>query len=432
MTIKKALIVDDSRLAQFVLKKMLVAQDMEVDTSESAEEALGYLTQHKPDVIFLDHSMPGMNGLEALKAIKGNPDTAPIPIMMYTSQEDSNYMSRARELGALEVLPKQLKPAELEQALTRLYGSDTNKQSITEAANEPIVNKQKLELLVMDAEAALDQESIQHKLQQKIEQQAEAFEKEITLLNEKINSLLPSTDTSAVKHHFWNNILWASIYAITLLIFVSIYFQQKTTIQQLSQTPTNTVIQDKETDSKLRSALNNTRPIETTSPTINPTATSNAEDLIALESMVNTNNQIPFDELLLGETALTSLSELIPSLQAINFTGRVNVLANDGSFCVITNSSGQFELAADDSLASQCQLTEPSTRLADIASIDLLRLITTSNQSAESNFVITINPLGTTQPLENYPDISDDLSASSWNSIASKNRRIEIKLVETK
>ena len=56
MTTKKALIVDDSKLAQFLLKKMLGRHELEVDTIDSAEEALGYLSHKKPDVIFMDHA----------------------------------------------------------------------------------------------------------------------------------------------------------------------------------------------------------------------------------------------------------------------------------------------------------------------------------------------------------------------------------------
>jgi len=60
---------------------------------------------------FMDHLMPGMDGLQAVKAIKGNPQTAMIPIMMYTSQEGELYVGQARALGAMGVLPKQVRPS---------------------------------------------------------------------------------------------------------------------------------------------------------------------------------------------------------------------------------------------------------------------------------------------------------------------------------
>ena len=102
---KTALIVDDSKSARVVLKKMLETHELNVDTAESAEDALEYLADHRPDVIFMDHLMPGMDGFEAVTAIKRNPDTATIPIMMYTSQEGEVYVGQARALGAVGVLP---------------------------------------------------------------------------------------------------------------------------------------------------------------------------------------------------------------------------------------------------------------------------------------------------------------------------------------
>lgn len=88
MAIKNALLVDDSKVARFALSKLLEHRDMQVNMACSAEEALDFLSSNEhPDVIFMDHLMPGMNGVEATKAIKSNPNTAGIPIIMCTSQE---------------------------------------------------------------------------------------------------------------------------------------------------------------------------------------------------------------------------------------------------------------------------------------------------------------------------------------------------------
>ena len=68
----------------------------------------------------MDHLMPGMDGFQAVQAIKNNPRTATIPIMMYTSQEGELYLSQARALGAIGVLPKQIKHADVSKALEQL------------------------------------------------------------------------------------------------------------------------------------------------------------------------------------------------------------------------------------------------------------------------------------------------------------------------
>lgn len=107
MAIKNALLVDDSKVARFALSKLLEGRDMEVNMAGSAEEALDFLSSNKrPDVIFMDHLMPGMNGVEATKAIKGNPDTSAIPIIMCTSKKSQSFMEEARNFGVYNILTK--------------------------------------------------------------------------------------------------------------------------------------------------------------------------------------------------------------------------------------------------------------------------------------------------------------------------------------
>lgn len=107
MAIKNALLVDDSKVARFALSKLLEGRDMEVNMAGSAEEALDFLNSNKrPDVIFMDHLMPGMNGVEATKAIKRNPETAAIPIIMCTSKKSQSFMEEARNFGVYNILTK--------------------------------------------------------------------------------------------------------------------------------------------------------------------------------------------------------------------------------------------------------------------------------------------------------------------------------------
>src|SRR5580698_9102970 len=121
MGAKRALIVDDSKSARLFLSRILEKYELDVDTTETAELAIEYLTSHRPDVIFMDHLMPGMDGFQALQAIKNNPRTATIPIMMYTSQEGELYLGQARALGAIGVLPKQIKHADVSKVLDQLH-----------------------------------------------------------------------------------------------------------------------------------------------------------------------------------------------------------------------------------------------------------------------------------------------------------------------
>ena len=120
MSSKRALVVDDSKSARAFLARILERHEIEVDAAESAEAAIEYLARNKPDVIFMDHMMPGMDGFQAVQTIKNNPRTSAIPILMYTSQEGDLYAGQARALGAEGVLPKQIKQADVTKMLFQL------------------------------------------------------------------------------------------------------------------------------------------------------------------------------------------------------------------------------------------------------------------------------------------------------------------------
>lgn len=120
MPIKHVLIVDDSKAARLVLSKMLRGVDLTVDTVASGEEALDYLMIKLPDAIFMDHTMPGMDGLQAVKVIKDNPRTQSIPIAMYTSKEGDAYVEEAISQGAVGVLPKPATADTLQAILDQL------------------------------------------------------------------------------------------------------------------------------------------------------------------------------------------------------------------------------------------------------------------------------------------------------------------------
>ncbi len=137
---KRALIVDDSKTACVVMARLLKQNGVESDSCYSGLEALEYLKTNKPAVIFMDHNMPGMDGFEVVKNLKESPDTATIPVMMYTAKSGEDvFFSQARALGAIDVLPKELEAKHVQQALTQLglmpqqrRKEDKHKQTVEE------------------------------------------------------------------------------------------------------------------------------------------------------------------------------------------------------------------------------------------------------------------------------------------------------------
>ena len=121
MSIKNALVVDDSKSARMMLQRLLSKMNVRVDTVDSAEAALLFLEGAQPDIIFMDHMMPGMDGLEATQIIRANPKTSGIPTIMYTSKEGEDYFKMALSHGASGVLGK---PANQEAVMAVIKSLD--------------------------------------------------------------------------------------------------------------------------------------------------------------------------------------------------------------------------------------------------------------------------------------------------------------------
>lgn len=123
MVISNALVVDDSKSARFSLKKLLQKINIEVEFAASAEDALMYLEAKKPDIVFMDHLMPGMDGFEATKVMKSNEQLAHIPVVMCTSKEGQEYRDMAEQLGVAGILPKPASLKEVNDVLEKLGGT---------------------------------------------------------------------------------------------------------------------------------------------------------------------------------------------------------------------------------------------------------------------------------------------------------------------
>jgi CheY-like chemotaxis protein len=99
VTIKHALIVNDSKSTRIMLQRLLEKMNLDTQAVESTEKTLRYLEDHHLDVIFIDHMMPGMSGFEATLTIKNNPKIKSIPTVMYTSKESNGFNLSYKKRG---------------------------------------------------------------------------------------------------------------------------------------------------------------------------------------------------------------------------------------------------------------------------------------------------------------------------------------------
>ncbi|PTN35634.1 response regulator [Desulfonatronum sp. SC1] len=124
---RRVLVVDDSLSAREILRDMLVSFNLHVDTAASAEEGLRLVQQAAAhgrayDLVLMDWQMPGMDGIEAIRRIRSEPQSKTLPLMvMVTGYGREEVMSRVsdRELDGL--LLKPVNPSMLFDALTSFF-----------------------------------------------------------------------------------------------------------------------------------------------------------------------------------------------------------------------------------------------------------------------------------------------------------------------
>ncbi len=103
---KKILIVDDDPGIQKMLTKMMKPHGYQTEIASDGFEAGAKVTEFKPGLIILDLIMPGMDGFEVCRKIKGNPDTSHIKILAVSGYDTAENRDRIMAAGADGYLPK--------------------------------------------------------------------------------------------------------------------------------------------------------------------------------------------------------------------------------------------------------------------------------------------------------------------------------------
>lgn len=116
----KILLVDDTELFLDLQKSFLKRESFIFLTARSGEEALRIFRREKPDLVILDLLMPGMDGDDVCREIKGNPDTRAIPIVMVSSGGIEEYRERCHAAGCDAFVSKPLKRDQLLETIDRL------------------------------------------------------------------------------------------------------------------------------------------------------------------------------------------------------------------------------------------------------------------------------------------------------------------------
>jgi CheY-like chemotaxis protein len=455
MAARLALVVDDSRTARMTLQRMLEKQGLEVDTLESAQEALHYLVNKVPDVIFMDHMMPGMDGFQAVEAIKNNPVTATIPIMMFTSKGGDLYLSQARALGAVGILPKEVQPAELYHVLHNLglvkdrrVKSAGNRSSFVLLDNptEIAVSAAREDIQEIARQAA---DSVSHgsethsRVEGLIEDHYGAIRKELRDLRHYVETLGAGTfdvdGDNAARPMLSRSTGWLiALVLVSLMLVPAIWLYRhydnsqhdlanaKIEIEELRK-----LQQQEKLAGEERASLRAAQDEKSSHTSLKPDLLFNS-----LAWAVNQGSAYDFREEPFSDRRLAVIYELISRLQALGFKGVVELHSYLGEFCLAGNEANGYTLAPPDTPLRDCALFgHPQQQLPSAGeqqSIAFANFLATSPLVNDSDIRIEIISHQFSEPKLEYPAKDSDITAGAWNRIAAVNNRIEVVLVPEK
>lgn len=455
MAAKRALIVDDSRSARVILSRMLESYGLQVDAAETAEQAFEFLAHHRPDVIFMDHLMPGMDGFQAVQALKSNPATAMIPVMMYTSQEGELYVSQARALGAVGVLPKTVKHADVSRVLYQLnllHERREDRSVLFKAPQPEAASNQDVQVAAARVEeidlprAASDVEASLQPLLAKAfkEQQIElrrfmlaSFETFVRRIGADIKAAstppaaapdpatLAPADTSLQSSRWpWLTAGIAVIALLPTIILAAFYLRILDTTRSLTDANSRLAQLVAEQQTQIN-ALRDAPPDTNALAGGLPLATGPAE--VEVEA-------VGYGEAPLSGARVEKLRGLLARLRAESFRGVVRVESFVGDFCLSGNALEGFSIAADELPARRCDVTgnpfEDSLSGAQRQSLPFANLAASVAQ--ETGGAIRVETVSSgRRPSVPYPAQSESLTAGEWNRAAARNNRVEFAIEPT-
>ncbi len=156
----RILLVDDDPGLLELLRATFEAVDVELESADSAAAALASLARELPDVAVVDVQMPGTNGIDLCREIKGSPATAHVSVLVLTGSGDGRRLE-AEQAGADAFVLKPFSPLELLAAVERLAGG---LHPVPFRAAKNGTSEQQLQLYARDLRHLLEVEREQRRL----------------------------------------------------------------------------------------------------------------------------------------------------------------------------------------------------------------------------------------------------------------------------
>ncbi|OHA66715.1 MAG: hypothetical protein A3C82_00635 [Candidatus Wildermuthbacteria bacterium RIFCSPHIGHO2_02_FULL_47_12] len=102
----KILIVEDDKFLRELITQKVAKEGYQAVEAINGEEGIAMAKEEKPDLILLDLILPGIDGFEVLRQIKGSADTSGIPVIILSNLGQKDDVERGMKLGAADYLIK--------------------------------------------------------------------------------------------------------------------------------------------------------------------------------------------------------------------------------------------------------------------------------------------------------------------------------------
>lgn len=127
----KLLVIEDEVHIQRLIQMILEKKGFELSFANNGEDGLKAINAatHAFDAVLLDIMMPGIDGLQVLRAIKENSSTKHVPVIMLTALAQENVVLQGVKLGAKDYIRKPFHPQELIDRITKVIESEVKAAS---------------------------------------------------------------------------------------------------------------------------------------------------------------------------------------------------------------------------------------------------------------------------------------------------------------
>jgi hypothetical protein len=360
--------------------------------------------------------------------------------MMYTSKEGDLYVSQARALGAVGILPKQVEPAELYEVLNKLglvkerrrRPAEGSRAMLMDEPPEIALSAAREEIREIAEQAAQAVGAGAHGAQGQLGELLDGYHREIM---ENVQELRSAIEAQAGRGSGTPITLLLPLVIILMLIpLLWIYHDGSTTraelesanrrISQLQADHENFTSSESSETATLREQLSQREAME------------RRQARLIYESItwaLNQGGAYDVGEEAFNDARLATVQELVTRLRSLGFTGTVQLQSHLGEFCLSGNEVDGYTPAADDLPVTECALIgHPQQALPGLGerqSIAFASFLATSPLVNSGDIRLEIASFLFSRPRIPYPPQGDSVTAGEWNRIAAANNRIDIRLI---